>query len=201
MEQWKPIKGYDHYDISNLGRVKSLERIAHTPLASYLKPENILKAADNGKGYKFVRLWQDGKSKKHYIHRLVAEAFIPNPNNYPEVNHIDSDPSNNKVDNLEWVTHRQNAKHMMSQGRGAMCRKEHKKRIAEINKKQRKAVIGKSVATGEEIRFPYLNATKERGFDTSSVSECCNGYRKNHKGYTWRFAEERYEKEWLKNQS
>ena len=108
-EIWKDIKGYEGiYQISNLGNVKSLQRIDSN---NHLVKEKILKSSSNGigKGYLWVKLGRKGKKEK--IHRLVAKAFIPNPNNKKEVNHIDGNTHNNKVDNLEWVTHKENCLH------------------------------------------------------------------------------------------
>ena len=103
MEIWKNIVGYEgKYQISNLGRVKSLKD-------RYGYRERILKPSTNKRGYKKVVLVKVGEKRKTFlVHRLVAEAFIPNPNNYSEVNHKDENPSNNNVDNLEWCTRKYN---------------------------------------------------------------------------------------------
>jgi len=103
-EKYVDIKGYeDLYQISNLGNVKSKDR---TVICSNgdLKPikSRILSPADNGKGYLFVYLWKFNNSKRVYIHRLVAQAFISNPDNLEEINHIDGNTKNNNVNNLEW---------------------------------------------------------------------------------------------------
>lgn len=108
-EIWKDISGYESiYQVSNLGRVK---RIVFKNGTTEKLKEKVLKPSDNGKGYKIVGLCKNGKIKNHYIHRLVAEAFIPNPNNYEEVNHKDFNKDNNIIDNLEWVTPLQNTRH------------------------------------------------------------------------------------------
>ena len=109
-EIWKDIKGYEgKYQISNLGRVKSLQRNG--------RPERILRL-NLIKGYAYTTLSNGsrGNKKKLKVHRLVAEAFIPNPHNKPEVNHIDGNKLNNNVDNLEWVTHQENCKHAVKLG-------------------------------------------------------------------------------------
>ena len=95
-EVWKPIFDYSDYQVSNLGRIKSLKR------------HKILKQFDNRRGYKRVNLTKFGISKPFAIHRLVAKAFIPNPNKYPCVNHKDENPSNNCASNLEWCTYQYN---------------------------------------------------------------------------------------------
>ena len=101
-EVWKPIKDYEGlYEISNLGRVKSLNYRG-------TGKGKILKNIKDRKGYLKVCLTKNGRHKIFRVHRLVAEAFIPNPNNYPIVNHKDEVPSNNCVDNLEWCTYAYN---------------------------------------------------------------------------------------------
>lgn len=99
-EIWKDIEGYGGaYAVSNMGRVYS-----------YKSRKYLTQGAtgwSNG-GYRCVCLFKDGKQKQKYVHRLVAEAFVPNPDNKPEVNHIDQNNQNNHADNLEWVTHTEN---------------------------------------------------------------------------------------------
>lgn len=109
-EIWKPIEGYEGlYEISNLGRVKSIQYFNHVNNKSY--PRNkILKPLPNDRGYHRVDLSKFGRSKRYRIHRLVAEAFIPNPNNFPEINHIDGNKQNNSINNLEWCTRKHNMK-------------------------------------------------------------------------------------------
>lgn len=110
MEIWKDIKGYEGlYQISNYGNVKSLERVIEDNKGSYIKKEKILTPTINNRGYYHIGLRNNSKTKYYYVHRLVAEAFIPNPNNYPIINHKDEDKTNNKVDNLEWCTPKYNA--------------------------------------------------------------------------------------------
>lgn len=95
-EIWKDIKGYEGlYQVSNLGRVKSLK-------VSKIKSERIRKSYQQSSGYISIVLCKNGKAVNHKVHRLVASAFIDNPNNLPEINHKDENKANNKVDNLEW---------------------------------------------------------------------------------------------------
>lgn len=112
-EIWKPINGFNEaYQISNLGRVKSVTRKIHTHHKGYdgyrVQREKLLTATINNRGYAYVSLRSGNRYKHLFIHRLVAEAFIPNPNNLPFVNHIDENPQNNCVDNLEWCTPKYN---------------------------------------------------------------------------------------------
>lgn len=113
MEIYKSIKGFDGYEISNKGNVKSLEKdlIRKSKLGKeyvYHQKESILKTRIDRDGYKLVNLWKEGKSFTLKVHRLVAEAFIPNYNNYPIINHKDENPANNSVENLEWCNHSYN---------------------------------------------------------------------------------------------
>ncbi|HIT38246.1 MAG TPA: HNH endonuclease [Candidatus Onthousia faecipullorum] len=113
-EIWKDIKGYEnYYQVSNYGRIKSKARIRKGKQKQfYLTKEKILCAHVNKKrGYVQILLTKEGKQKLYLCHRLVAETFIPNPNNYSEINHIDGNKQNNYVKNLEWCTHSENIKH------------------------------------------------------------------------------------------
>lgn len=104
MEIWKNIIGYDQYQVSNYGSVKTTANEA-------ARKERILKLLKHPRGYFRVALWKDNKSKFYFIHRLVAEYFISNPENKPTINHIDGNKANNHIDNLEWATYRENMNH------------------------------------------------------------------------------------------
>lgn len=115
-EIWKPIEGYDgFYEVSNLGRVRSLWfRNNH----AIVRRDKIMSATDNGNGYKIVglRTPSDVRRHNHYVHRLVAAAFVPNPNGYTVVDHIDHDRANNTATNLQWITQKENvrrSRHLM----------------------------------------------------------------------------------------
>jgi len=120
IEIWKPIEGFSRYEISNLGRVKSLERTttAGNRGAVRHRPELIMKGCDFGYEYFKVNMrGDDGKTYNVKVHRLVAKYFLPNPHNKPCVNHIDFNRCNNHVNNLEWVTHAENNEHTRLAGR------------------------------------------------------------------------------------
>lgn len=110
IEIWKPIKEYEGlYEVSNLGRVKSLAKFRTTPIGKdRWYEERILINGTYSNGYKFVHLRPITTQKTWSVHRLVADAFIPNPQNKPVVNHKNGDRSDNRVDNLEWLTSSEN---------------------------------------------------------------------------------------------
>ena len=129
---WKPVLGFEGlYRVSNLGKVRN-------------KNGEILKQGikrTNGTCYKIVNLWKDGRYYKKYIHRLIAEAFIPNPNNLPMINHKDEDGTNNSIDNLEWCTREYNVNYGTAKERrakkirGVKHTEEHKQKISESLKR------------------------------------------------------------------
>ena len=103
----KPVKGFEgYYEVSNLGRVRSIDRVVVDTVRNCerLLKGKVLIQKDNGNGYKNVMFCKEHKLYNKYVHRLVAEIFLPNPDNLPQVNHKDEDKSNNRVDNLEWCT-------------------------------------------------------------------------------------------------
>ena len=168
MEQWKPIKGYEGlYEVSNLGRVKSI------PRNGTKKVERILKQYFDRYGYLYVALSKTTK-KKHKVHRLVTQTFIPNPKNKPQVNHINGDKTDNRVENLEWCTGSENQSHSINNG----LRKT--KKVIQYNKK------------GELIKewISPKEAKRVLNIDDSSIYKCCKGKRKTVNGYIWRYSDE-----------
>ena len=171
-EIWRTvvIKGeiYDNYKISNLGRLINLN-YRRTGKAKLMEP------FDNGHGYLQVHLSKNKITKTFLVHRLVSEIFIPNPNNLTEINHIDEDKTNNRVDNLEWKSHKDNCNHGTRNKRMA---KKKKKKVLQFTK------------YGEFIReWPSTMECERNGFYNSHVSACCRGEQKTHKGYIWKYKE------------
>ena len=109
-EQWKPIQEFNgEYEVSNLGRVRSMKQYGG-------QIGRIMPQTKQHHGYHAVMFWMHNKAYCRKVHRLVAEAFIPNPDNLKEVNHIDGNHDNNQVSNLEWITHQANVQHSFDTG-------------------------------------------------------------------------------------
>lgn len=112
MEEWRDVKGYEGlYQISNMGHVRSLDRyVPHSrnPEYAVLRKGKMLSTIDNGNGYRYITFTVGQKRKNFYIHRLVADAFVDNPNGLNEIDHINRDRSDNRAENLHWVTHGEN---------------------------------------------------------------------------------------------
>lgn len=124
LESWLDIKGYEGlYQVSNLGRVRSLDRGMYVKQDRYPKPRwvvrkgKILKVYYNSTDRQMVILCDHAMRKNHTVHRLVGEHFIPNPNNLPVLNHINSDHRDNRAANLEWCTYKHNIQHAIAAGR------------------------------------------------------------------------------------
>lgn len=118
LEEWKDIKNFKGlYQVSNLGNVKSLDKeINNWKSGKCIRKGKILKMQIHKTGYGYLLLHKDGKIHHLFVHRLVAQEFIPNSNNYKEVNHIDGNKLNNKVSNLEWCDRSENMKHAYKNG-------------------------------------------------------------------------------------
>lgn len=133
-EIWKAIKEYNnYYEVSNFGNVRSLDRIAKTK-AGVIKPTKgkVLRLTLKNNGYKTVMLCVNDKRKRFHVHRLVAQAFIPNPENKSEVNHKDGNKANNNVANLEWNTKSENMQHAVLNN---LCKIGEESRSAKLSEK------------------------------------------------------------------
>lgn len=171
-EIWKTIDGYDgKYQISSHGRVKSLFRV--NQYGTYYK-EHFLKPSLHEQGYLYVILSKNNNSQKHYIHRLVANAFISNIEKLPEVNHINEIKNDNRVENLEWCTSKYNSNYGTKIDR-------HKKLIS-------KPVIQETLDGDFVRRFnSATEAEKEIGYNATYISAVCHGKRKHAYGYKFYF--------------
>lgn len=166
MQTWASVKDYEGlYRISNNGDVFSIIK-------------NRCLKGTSANGYRKVELWKDSKGKKEYVHRLVAMAFVDNPNNLPEVNHKDGNRLNNRYDNLEWVTSSGNTKHAVYShalkpwGNGA------------------KPIEAIDILTGLSKYFPTISEA-EREIGSRHITDVLKGKRKSCKGYTFRYVEGR----------
>lgn len=201
MEIFKDIKGYEGlYQVSNYGKVKSLGNGKSSNPES--KKERILKNSQRDKVYNVVSLCNNGKVANYYVHRLVWEAFNgPVPNGY-EVNHMDENPGNNRLDNLNLVTHKENMNW------GTICERQSKshtgkKKTEEARKKLSSSLKGKHINRTDmskrvfqyTLDGEYVNdypssqeAARQNGFSGGSIRECCRGGRiKQYKGYKWKY--------------
>ena len=175
-EVWKDIKGFEgFYKVSNRGNVYSVER---RDSRGRKCGGRILKPRYNRGGYLQVSLCKNGKVKTKRIHRLVTEAFIPNPENHTEVNHLDEVKDNNELSNLEW------------------CSREHNNtygtRIERVVQAQSKKVRAVNVDTGEVLTFSSTNEAGRKGYNLRAVSQASRGiyYGGNlYKGYRWYYEE------------
>lgn len=182
-EIWKDIVGFEYkYQISNLGRVKIKENVSMRmnmgKMRNYVQRELIMSNTFDGNYYKVGLVDERGKVKQIHIHRLLATHFIPNPNNLPQVNHIDGNKKNNDLSNLEWVTRSQNMKH-------AVDVLGFKPNTTGINPKRPVRQIDKS--TGEIIKeYESIRvATEQTGI--RHISCVCRGVRKSAGGYLWEY--------------
>ncbi len=177
-EEWKAVDGYNGlYCVSNTGKVKSMKW-------NHSDKEKEMKQYDQG-GYKLVGIRRNGTHHNYLVHRLVATAFVPNPRNLYDVNHIDGNKSNNCADNLEWVTKSENIRHAIRMGlRPPICKNEHKKGDAS-------PICKKILQYTKDFEFikcwnSVYEIEEKLGYKKSCIHRCCRGERKTYMGYIWR---------------
>lgn len=192
MEIWKDIDGYEGaYQISNIGNVRSVSRIIKRSNGRMFTVEGrTLKQYTDNCGYKYVCLPDYNlkrKSRNFRVHRLVANAFIPNPSDKPQINHKDGIKNNNDVLNLEWCTNGENQKHAFKNGLN------HHRRIAGKDNKLSKAII-KCDLNGNEIeQFGSITeASRKCGVSDTNIIGVAKRKRGHHTagGFIWRYANE-----------
>ena len=188
-EEWRDIVGYEGlYQVSSLGRVKSLPRsIMYKDGREYVYPSKVLKNLKISTGYRSVTLYGANGKKQYYVHRLVAETFIPNPQNLGDVNHKDGCKTNNILFNLEWCNRSDNQKHAYKNGLNWV-------HMDEAIKERSRPVI--QYAPSGEVVAEYASASKAAkasGYNQGQISKYCRGENKKHstyKGYIWRYKED-----------
>lgn len=176
VEIWKPVSGYEGmYEVSDEGRVRSLDRVVKGRVGNNrLFPGKILSPETTYQGYKRVRLSREGKTRRFTVHSLVAQAFI---GDYPDglvINHIDENKANNRPDNLEYITQKENINH----GTGIERRTEP----------QRVKIKGTNIETGEVVSFPSMMAAEKETdgfFHNGPISKAVAGKLPHHRGFVW----------------
>ena len=181
MEVFKDIEGYEGlYRISNLGNVYSIRN------------NRMIKGRFNTYKYVVVTLSKKGITKEFLVHRLVAQAFMPNPENKPTVNHIDGDKSNNNIKNLEWATYSEQSKHLYKIGLKSKPYQELNpmfKKYGKLHHKSKPVIQydldGNFIKKWENS----YEVQREYGYRQSNISECCLGKRKTAYKYKWKYEE------------
>jgi hypothetical protein len=165
METWKEIPGLERYAASNYGNIK--------PIHGDSRKATLTKQLSS-RGYLRIRLKSKDKWGMHQVHRLIAKAFIPNPENKPEVNHINGIRSDNQVENLEWCTRSENQIHAVTKGLQTGF---NRKQVLQL----KDGVVIKE--------FMSIQSTKEDGFNPSAIRHLLScGDRKTHQGYEWKYS-------------
>lgn len=190
-EIWKDIKEYEGiYQISNFGRVKRLDSVIATKhrsgkLVNVLKQERFLIPTDNGHNYLIVGLSKNNKRKNYYVHRLVAEAFISNPQNKTQVNHKNGDKSNNNIENLEWVTAQENMIHSSK----VLKTKYNLTGLNASREKQKRKVDMFDVNGNFIKKFDSIaEASRKTKVWQGCICGCCRGEYKTAGGFLWKYS-------------
>lgn len=191
MEIFKDIEGFEgYYQISNLGRIKALRRKVKSPIRhnKYVyKKERIRYATKNSLGYYNLKLYKKGIKRGFPLHRLLAIAFIPNPENKPFINHIDGNPSNNKIENLEWCTQSENIQHAYNIGRKKASW------FFYLRQKGKDSPVSKPIIQlskeGVEIkRWDCINdVQKQLGFNRPNICKVLKNKLNTAYGYKWKY--------------
>lgn len=182
-EIWKPIMGYEgYYEVSNLGRIKSLSRVVQSKHGGTYPVGGRIMVGTPTNLYLCITLCRSGEQKRVGIHRLVAQAFIPNPENKRTVNHKDFDKSNNHVDNLEWATYQENLGHFYAT-EWSKNGPNDRKPVTQLTPNREVIAIFRSIT--DAARVNWLNE------DCGGLCDCINrkAYKDGtYKGYRWELA-------------
>lgn len=194
-EVWVDIPNYKGlYQVSNLGRVKSMARLLNRGRGQYLRPPIILKAPINGHGYHQVTLYdKDGKGSIFGVHQLVAMCFIDNPKDYNDIDHINTIKTDNRVENLRWCTRKMNmnnpiTKEYLNGKKRLYCKEEWYIQKQRYSQPHSKKVVQLDV-NGKELHVWDTISEAARSVETSvqAISNCCNGKVKTSCGFIWKF--------------
>lgn len=183
-EIWRPVNGFaGYYEVSNFGNVRSINRKKehNTAKCGFISIDGkLLKQAISAKGYRIVYLSKHGKMKTVRVHRLVALAFLPQVSGKNQVNHIDGNKQNNRLDNLEWCNNSENQIHAWKHGL---------RHFSENAGRKRKPVIQKYLRSGEEIqRYNSIaGAARALKINGGNLRSVCNGLRHSCGGYAWEY--------------
>ena len=180
-EIWKDIPTYEGiYQASNLGKIKSLERIAIKKYrGNRVVKERIMLGTINEDGYLKVHFKNNNRNNSYFIHRLIAQTFIDNPYNKEQINHKDGNKLNNKVDNLEWVTNLENQQHAW-RNRLKYYKGQNDIKVLQFNMDNKFIKEYKSIT----------DAHKQCGISLGNICNCCKGKRSSAGGYKWRYKNE-----------
>lgn len=183
VEIWKNIDGYEGlYQVSNCGRVRSFDRwVIGKSNSKRLMKGRIMKLIKDSKGYLHVQLCKNGKINCYLVHRLVAQAFLDNPNNLPIINHRDECKTNNVVENLEWCTASYNMNYNDGQKRRGV-KKINGKLAKKVNQYSLEGQFIKEWESAHEVQ-------RQLGYSRGNISTCCLDKRKTAYGYIWRYAD------------
>lgn len=200
-EEWKDLifkeNGMIHnykgiYKISNMGKIKRLEKINKDKRSKKTIEEHYI-SGTNINGYVMVKLCKNAKTERKLVHRLVAMVFIPNPQEKPHINHKNGRKNDNRAENLEWCTPLENNKHAWATG---LIDKEKMKKIGEkyveLNCRNKKRPVCQFTKNGKMIRKfeSIIEAEKQTGISNKNISSVCKNKRKTTGGYVWKYIQD-----------